>query len=83
MAEAKGWRARAGEAARRIEEMARREQAAETGAGSLADTPARWGMPLPDWSTSGYIARHSDGAAADERAQRADRRRRGELGDGW
>ncbi len=39
-AEAKGWRARAGEAARRIEEMAKRSEAAEKEAASLAKAPA-------------------------------------------
>jgi len=38
--EAKGWRARAGEAARRIEEMAQREKAVETERAALADAPA-------------------------------------------
>jgi chromosome segregation protein len=39
-AEVKGWRARAGEAARRIEEMARRERAAEAELAALVETPA-------------------------------------------
>jgi chromosome segregation protein len=38
-AEVKGWRARAGEAARRIEEMTRRERAAESELAALAGTP--------------------------------------------
>jgi chromosome segregation protein len=40
-AEAKGWRARAGEAARRIEEMAKRSEAAEKESALLADAPAK------------------------------------------
>jgi chromosome segregation protein len=39
-AEVKGWRARAGEAARRIEEMTKRERAAESELAALAGTPA-------------------------------------------
>ncbi|MBB5686101.1 chromosome segregation SMC family protein [Sphingobium boeckii] len=40
-AEAKGWRSRAGEAAKRIEEMTRRAAAGEKEAEELADAPAR------------------------------------------
>ncbi|MCJ8157965.1 chromosome segregation protein SMC [Sphingomonas sp. LaA6.9] len=40
LAEAKGWRARAGEAAKRVEDLAKRAEAAEKEALTLADAPA-------------------------------------------
>lgn len=58
-AEAKGWRARAGEAAKRIEEMARREKAAEAERAALADAPAR-------------LQAQIDALAADQDSARAD-----------
>ena len=48
--EAKGWRSRAGDAARRISEMARRAEEAEQEARTLADAPARLDARITDLS---------------------------------
>ncbi len=68
-AEARSWRARAGEAARRIEEMARREQAAEAERAALADAPGRLGASIVALEASQAESRAAaETLAAEERA---------------
>ncbi|MFD1613337.1 chromosome segregation SMC family protein [Sphingomonas tabacisoli] len=78
-AEVKSWRARAGEAARRIEEMARRERAAEAELAALADTPDALRTEIAALDTRQSEARtESEALAAEERAAEA-RVREGEA----
>ena len=58
--EAKGWRARAGDAAKRIEEMAQRLAAAEAEHGSLAERPAALAQEI---AQAGEAAASADAAA--------------------
>jgi chromosome segregation protein len=70
--EVKGWRARAGEAAKRIEEMARRERAAEAELAALIDTPATLRDEIAALeSRQGEARGEAESLAADERAAEA------------
>ncbi|GAO39878.1 chromosome partition protein Smc [Sphingomonas changbaiensis NBRC 104936] len=71
-AEVKGWRARAGEAAKRIEEMARRERAAEAELAALTDTPAALREEIAALESQQAEARtEAESLAAGERAAEA------------
>jgi chromosome segregation protein len=75
----KGWRARAGEAAKRIEEMARRERAAEAELAALTDTPAMLREEIAALESRQAEARaEAESLAADERAAET-RMREGEA----
>jgi chromosome segregation protein len=75
----KGWRARAGEAAKRIEEMARRERAAEAELAALTDTPATLREEIAALESRQAEARaEAESLAADERAAET-RMREGEA----
>jgi chromosome segregation protein len=77
--EVKGWRARAGEAAKRIEEMARRERAAEAELAALNDTPATLRDEIAALESRQSEARgEAESLAAAERAAEA-RVREGEA----
>ncbi|RDE07321.1 chromosome segregation SMC family protein [Sphingomonas aracearum] len=70
--EARGWRARAGEAARRIAEMDKRAAALADEQATLAARPAALAAALAEAEASGAAARaRADAAAADERAAEA------------
>jgi chromosome segregation protein len=73
-AEAKGWSSRAGDAARRIGEMARRGEAIETERAALADKPAALEAAL---ATVAGETEAAEAAARDARA--AEQAREGEL----
>ncbi len=78
-AEVKGWKARAGEAAKRIEEMARRERAAEAELEALAATPATLSTEIAALQTRQTELRtEADALAEAERAAEA-RVREGEA----
>lgn len=71
-AEAKSWRARAGEAAKRIEEMARREKSAESERAALADAPAELQGRIASLAADQDAARQAaDASMAAERAAEA------------
>jgi chromosome segregation protein len=78
-AEVKGWRSRAGEAAKRIEEMSRRERAAEAEREALAGTPEALRAELAALEASQAGARaEAEALASAERAAEA-RVREGEA----
>ncbi|HEU4970293.1 MAG TPA: chromosome segregation protein, partial [Sphingomonas sp.] len=78
-AEVKGWRGRAGEAAKRIDEMARRERAAEAELAALAGTPAALREEIAALEArQGEARAEAESLAADERAAEA-RVREGEA----
>jgi len=78
-AEVKSWRARAGEAAKRIEEMARRERAAEAELAGLTETPAALRTEIAALDAQQGTSRgEADSLAAEERAAEA-RVREGEA----
>jgi chromosome segregation protein len=78
-AEVKSWRARAGEAAKRIEEMARRESAAEAELAALAGTPeALQGEIVALEDRQNESRTEAEALAAEERAAEA-RVREGEA----
>lgn len=78
-AEVKGWKARAGEAAKRIEEMARRERAAEAELEALAATPEILGAEIAALeSQQAELRTEAESLAQAERAAEA-RVREGEA----
>ena len=71
-AEAKGWRARAGEAAKRIEEMTRRAAAGEKELAELADAPAKLDARITTLDAEGRkLAAAAETRIAEERAAEA------------
>ncbi|MBA2918795.1 AAA family ATPase [Sphingomonas sp. MAH-20] len=71
-AEVKGWRARAGEAAKRIEEMGRRERAAEAELAALTGAPGALRQEIAALESRQAEARaEAESLAADERAAEA------------
>ncbi|NNM77036.1 chromosome segregation protein SMC [Sphingomonas sp. ID1715] len=79
LSEVKGWRTRAGEAAKRIDEMARRARAVETELGSLADAPDQLRAAIATLeSEQDAVKAQAEALAAEERAAEA-RVREGEA----
>ncbi len=78
-AEVKGWRARAGEAAKRIEEMARRERSVEAELAALVDAPEAMAREINALQVTQDEAKsNAESLAQDERAAEA-RVREGEA----